>query len=222
MPNSMISLISLIVSSLIHFSSISWHFNHPISQELLAKHTISLEKRYQNPFVNDVFKDNILLDIAYITGQIHKGENVSWNAIDKPFHKNITISPQETFAFHDALLPDYKGKPIEIAPAHFTSEEGFKNDGYLTGDGVCHLASLMYWTAKDAKLAAYAPIRHDFAPIPQIPKSYGVAIFSDSSDMQTSEKQNLYITNSYSAPIVITLDYNGKDLQVSITKQKQT
>lgn len=212
----MIPIFTLLLPAIFGFRSITWHFNHAPAQQILAKHTMSLEKRYVVSSVNNVFKDNILLDIAYITGQIHKGSVVSWSTVEKPFHVTIALSPNETFAFHDTLLPTFKRKQMDVAPAHFNSDEGFKSDGYLMGDGVCHLASLMYWAAKDAKLDAYAPVRHDFAPIPEIPEKYGVAIFSE------SEEQNLYITNTYASPVTISFDYDGKILGVSISQPHQT
>jgi len=102
--------------------------------------------------------------------------------------------------------------------AHFNHQEGFKSDGYLMGNGVCHLASLIYWAAKEAGLEAYAPTNHDFALIPEISKEYGVSIYSTPGKSLTSEKQNLYITNNYDHPVIFEFVYNGKNIRLSIYK----
>ena len=103
--------------------------------------------------------------------------------------------------------------------AHFNYQDGFKSDGYLTGDGVCHLASLMYWAAKDAGLTAYAPTSHDFAIINGVPREYGVSIYSVPDDFDTSARQNLYIQNNLNFPVAFIFNYDGFDkLTVSITR----
>lgn len=209
------------ITPFLSLPKVTWHFSHQ-TVSVLAKHTISLEKRYPVEFVNNVFRDNILLDIAYITGKEQPGQPVSWENIEKPFHYTLSLSPKQTFAFHSEVLPSYQGKTLSATPVHFSASEGFKSDGYLIGDGVCHLASLMYWTAMDANLTAYAPIRHDFAPIPQVPAKYGVAIFADDQNSQSGEEQNLYITNPRSDTVTITFDYDGKNLGVTITDIKKT
>jgi vancomycin resistance protein YoaR len=87
------------------------------------------------------------------------------------------------------------------------------------GDGVCHLASLFYWAAKDAGIEALAPVNHDFAVIPQIDKKYGVAIYADPTNATVSMQQNLYIKNTYPTPITFRVSYNGTNLSVEILKQ---
>ncbi len=186
------------------------------SQQVLSSHAISLEKRYSNKFVNDVFKDNILLNIAYMGDKVAKDSAVNWQAVEKPFHYSFTLKPQETFAFHDDVLPEYQGKIAKTSNAHFNSQEGFKSDGYLVGDGVCHLASIIYWAAKDAGLEAKAPTNHDFMPIPEIPKEFGVAIYDFPGQSYSNQVQNLYITNNKNVPIEFKFDYDGETLTVSV------
>ncbi|MGH7246308.1 MAG: VanW family protein [Candidatus Levyibacteriota bacterium] len=182
----------------------------------LAAHAFSLEDRYGNSFVNNVFKDNILLAVTYATNKHVSAQEINWKQIENPFHKTIALKPGETFAFHDDVLPQYNGKVEKTTNAHFDSQEGFKSDGYLVGDGVCHLASLLYWVAKDAGLAALAPTRHDFAPVPDVPREYGVSIYDNAfAKGSSNELQNLYITNNKNKTIVFDFDYNGKNLIIS-------
>lgn len=183
---------------------------------LLASHEISLDKRYENKFVSDVFKDNILLNMAYMRNVVKKTEDIVWATIDKPFTYKFTLFPAKTFAFHDDVLKKYKGSVAITSKAHFNFQEGFKSDGYLVGDGVCHLASLIYWVAKDAGLDSYAPTAHNFAEIPEISKEYGVSIYSFPGSTASNAMQNLYITNNKQNPVEFVFDYNGKNLKVSI------
>lgn len=183
-------------------------------EKTLASHSFSLEKRYGNEYVNNVFRDNILLTIKYIEGT-KPTPSVDWKNVTRPFVYKLTLKPGETFAFHDDVLPDYSGKVTATTNSHFNSYEGFKSDGYLVGDGVCHLASLLYWVAKDAGLNTYAPVRHDFAPVPEVPQEYGVSIYSSPDKNANSEQQNLYITNDKSKDIAFEFTYDGKDLSIT-------
>lgn len=209
-------LFSAIIFPVLIMQGITSH--NPQPKHVLAQHEMSLDKRYQNKFVNDVFKDNILLDIAYMAGKIDDPKNINWTTLDKPFHYELVLKPQQTFAFHDALLPQYQNKSVITAPAHFDFEEGFKSDGYLTGDGVCHLASLIDWASRDAGLVVDAPTSHDFANIPEIPKAFGVAIYSEKGDTNTSAQQNLYVTNNKDKPVYLVLDYKNNNLQASVSE----
>lgn len=185
-----------------------------VSSVPIATHSMSMEDRYSNKFVNDVFKDNILLALNYMDGAVKSIKDVSWDNVEKQFHYEFTLNPGEEFVFDDAVLPEYKGNIVKSTNAHFTSNEGFKSDGFLVGDGVCHLASIIYWTAKDAHLDAYAPSNHNFANIPEVPREYGVAIYSP------SPMGNLYITNNKSNSVKFVFDYNGSNLSVSVLDSK--
>lgn len=185
----------------------------------LASRTFSLNQRYGNAFVNDVFKDNILLTLRYMDGTVKTARDISWDEIEKPIHYEFTLKPNEEFAFHDKILPKYKGNIVKTTNAHFNYSDGYKSDGYLMGDGVCHFASLIYWAAKDAGLDAVALRNHDFAPIPQVPREYGVSIYALPSDPVGSGYQNLYITNNKEKPVKFVFDYkDNNDLTVSVVE----
>jgi hypothetical protein len=188
-----------------------------VSNVELASHTFSLENRYANEYVNGVFKDNILLTLKYMNGEVKSKADISWSEIEEPFNYSFTLLPGQEFTFHDQILPEYKGNVVKTTNAHFNYTDGFKSDGYLTGDGVCHLASLIYWTARDAGLTAAAPTNHNFAKINEVPKEYGVAIYFLPGAFETSARQNLYITNNLDKPVTFNFSYNGESLTVSIS-----
>lgn len=177
----------------------------------LASHTISLDKRYADEYVNGVFKDNILLTLSYMSNRVNSKNDIRWDDVNKDFTYEFKLEPGGRFAFHNQTLPKFEGI-TKTTNAHFNYTDGFKSDGYLIGDGVCHLASLIYWVAKDANLDAYAPTNHDFAQIPEISKENGVSIFS------TDANQNLYITNNFDKPVNFAFEYKSPNLKLSITK----
>lgn len=190
------------------------------AENILIKRTISLENRYPNKWVSDVFKDNILLTLAYMNG-MEKTATPDWDMVKKPFTHDFVLKPGEVFAFHDtAYLPAYAQNVVKTTNAHYGGHEGFRSSGKLMGDGVCHLASLFYWAAVDAKIEAVSPVNHDFAVIPEIDKKYGVAIYSDPSNTATSMQQNLYIKNNQEVPLIFRTTYNGTDLTVEVLKDK--
>lgn len=184
----------------------------------ISSRQFSLNDRYGNTFVNDVFKDNILLTLSYLDGRIASSEQISWENVEKPFRSEFSLKPGEVFAFHDIYLPQYKGKVVKTTNAHFNYADGYKSDGFLTGDGVCHLASLIYWAALDAGLDAYAPANHDFAPIPEVPKEFGVSIYTRPGEA-ASAYQNLYITNNKEVPVRFVFEYKDSELTVSVFKE---
>jgi len=187
---------------------------------VLATHSMSLDKRYGNTFVNDVFKDNILLTLNYLDGSVKGVEDINWANIEKPFHYEFTLNKGEEFAFHDKIAPEYKGNIVKTTHANFGYDQGFKSDGYLIGDGVCHLASIINWVAKDADLVSIAPTNHDFAVIPEVPREYGTAIY-DNPVGPGGEMQNLYITNNKDKPVTFSFDYNrDNELTVTISEGK--
>jgi hypothetical protein len=178
--------------------------------QVLATKQYSLADRYSNTFVNDVFADNIMLTLSYMAKQTTEGKSVDWGKVTGPFTYKMVLNPGQTFAFHDQVLPEYTGKVDMTTNAHFDSYDGFKSDGWLVADGVCHLASFMNVVAKDAGLKVEAPTRHDFAKIPEVDPKDGVSIFS------TSSAQNLYITNTKSKPIAFVFKHEGSDLKISV------
>ncbi len=185
-------------------------------EKVISSHAISLEKRFTDKFVNDVMKDNILLNIAYMAGKTNKDVDPKRDELRKPFHYNFVLKPNQTFAFHDDVLPKYQGKINKTTNAHFNLQENFRSDGYLAGDGVCHLASIIYWAAKDAGLDATAPTNHNFMAITQIPKEFGVSIYSYPGKNYTSQVQNLYITNNKNLAVKFKFDFDGENLKVSV------
>ena len=84
--------------------------------------------------------------------------------------------------------------------------------------GVCHLASLIHWAALDAGIESIAPSNHDFYPIPEIPKQYGVAIYNGPDAPVASAKQNLYIKNTLDSKVTFKFNFDGDNLKVSIVK----
>lgn len=186
----------------------------------IASHTMSLENRYGNAYVNGVFKDNILLTLSYMRDSVATRGQVVWEEVEKPFIYEFELKPGEEFAFHDQVLPRYGGNVVKTTNAHFNYADGFKSDGYLMGDGVCHLASLIYWAAKDAGLTAIAPHNHDFAVIPDVPREYGVGIYFMPGVVESSGQSNLYITNSKENPVKFVFEYKDNALTVSVVVVK--
>ncbi len=184
---------------------------------LMAQHEMPLTDRWPEKSVNQVFADNILLNLAYLRGD-NMGKKIDWENIEKPFQFEFKLDPSQTFAFHDDILPKYQGKIEKTTNTHFTAEDGFKSDGYLFGDGVCHLASLIYWVAKDAGLDAEAPTNHNFANIADVPKEYGVAIYANPYSKGGNAMQNLYVTNNKNKPVTFKFAYAQNTLKVAIVE----
>jgi len=191
-----------------------------VSSVALASRSYSMENRYDVPSVNQVFKDNILLTLKYMDGSVKSKADISWADIEKPFHSEFTLNPGEGFAFHDQVLPEYKGSVVKTTNAHFNSDDGFVSDGWLVGDGVCHLASFIHWVALDAGLTSISLARHDFAKINEVPREFGVSIKYMPGEFANSSRQNLYIVNTKEKPVTFVFNYDGENLAVSITEAK--
>lgn len=188
-------------------------FAQPDTPQVLSQHEFPLGDRYNTAGINNVFDENILLTLHDMAKQPSTHTN-----IDQPFSYSFTLNPNQTFAFHDSTLPQYTNV-VQTTNTHFTADEGFVSDGYLVGDGVCHLAALMNWVAQDAGLEVNAPTNHNFAVIPDVPKEYGVAIYTSPKDTVTSEKQNLYITNNKDKPVTFAFNYDGQTVSVKVTEE---
>lgn len=184
----------------------------------LASKELSLENRQVDRWVNSVFRDNILLNLAYLEGDTPSNQ-VNWTKVKAPKSFEFKLEPNQTFAYHEQIAPEYKNKVVKTTNANFNGAQGFKSDGYLMGDGVCHLASLIYWAAKDAGLDADAPVNHDFAKINDVPYEYGVAIYNDPSAPSVGEKQNLYVTNNKGKAITFKFEYSEKQVKVTILEK---
>lgn len=183
---------------------------------VLGERSMSLDHRQLNKPLNDIYKDNILLNMAYMRGVVTKGSTVNWDSVRAPFEYQFILQPGETFAFHDLVPAEYKYNIALTTNSHFGGEEGYKYDGRLYGMGVCHLASVVNWAAKDAGLNPVAPTNHDFYAINEIPKEHGVAIYADPSNVGVSQKQNLYIINNKDSAVTFKFKFDGDNLRVSV------
>ena len=190
----------------------------PTPTRVLGDASFSLADRYANTYVSDVFSENILLTLAYMRGTI-KDHNVNWDSVRAPFDYSITLKPGDVFAFHEDVLPEFNGKVVATTNAHFGSQEGFKSDGYLVADGVCHLASLINEAATRAGLHVVAPTNHDFAVIPEVDRKYGTAIYFMPGEKGTNEMQNLYVQNNKDKPVTLTFIHQGTNLDVQVTEE---
>jgi hypothetical protein len=170
------------------------------TESLRAERTFSLANRYPDPWVNNIFRYNILRTLSLMNPQSY----------------SFTLNPGEVFAFHEDVLTQFEGKVAQTMHAHFNYADGFKSDGWLMGDGVCHLASLIFWAAKDAGLDALAPTNHDFATIAEVPKEYGVSIFYSPGAHDSNARQNLYITNTWNKPANFVFAFDGTSLTVKV------
>jgi len=84
------------------------------------------------------------------------------------------------------------------------------------GDGVCHLASLMSWVAKDANLEVNTPTNHDFMSIPGIDRQYGTSIYFMPGSKDANAKQNLYIKNTLTNPILFKFIVDDSKLEAKV------
>ncbi len=198
------------------FGNIDQMISLKAEDNVISQKEFSLENRYPLASVNQVFKENILLNLAYLRGSVLSRQDINWNEINKPFSFEFKLEPNKTFAYHEDVEEKYKNTLVKTTNAHFNSTEGFKTDGYLFGDGVCHLASLIYWAAKEAGLEAKAPTNHNFADIPDVPKEYGVSIYSNPYAKGSHTRQNLYITNNQPKVVSFKFDYDGQKVKVSV------
>ncbi|MEX2013053.1 MAG: VanW family protein [Candidatus Levyibacteriota bacterium] len=208
------TLISLLFLPLMGFSQPGLPIEAPKAEQLAVKE-FSLEKRYADSFVNGVFRDNILLVLKYSSDEKIDARNIDWKKVNEPFVHKLILKPGETFAYHEDVLPKYDRKVTKTTNALFNYAQGFKSSGRMFGDGVCHLASLLYWVAKDAGLDAVAPVRHDFANIPEVPREFGVSIYNNPEKNAGDQAQNLYITNNKGKDVTFVFDYDGKNLKIT-------
>ena len=191
----------------------------PDAGTLLASHGMSMDNRYPVQSVADIFRDNILLPLHYMSGQVTQPSQINWDEIRKPYKYEFVLKPGEVFAYHDDVLPEYQGNVAMTTKAHFNAQEGFLSDGFLYGDGVCHFASLMNWVGQDAGLKVDARVNHDFANIPEISREYGTSIITNPSGSSLNEQmQNLYITNTSDKPVRFVFEYDGEEMKMSIYK----
>jgi hypothetical protein len=214
------ALASFLTASILSLSTVSAEpvqiQNEPKVE--LASKSMSLNTRYGYEMPENVYKDNILLNLAYLSGEVKSNEDIDWDKIRKPFTLTLTLEPGQRFAYHNLVDSKYRDNVALAVDTNFGAGDGYKFEGGLYGMGVCHLASLMHWAALDAGLESVAPSNHDFYPIPEIPKEYGVAIYNSPDAVSASEKQNLYITNNLDSAVTFKFDYDGVNLKISVLK----
>lgn len=187
---------------------------------LLARHEISLSNRQKEAAVNEIFRKNILLTMSYIRGiEVRDSGGVEWEGITRPFTYRFLLRSEEVFAFHGEVWPRYKKAVVKSAKVNFGPGDGFLSDGHLSGDGVCHLASLINWVAKEAGLKTEAAVNHDFAPINGVPKEFGVSVFVDPINPSVSARQNLYVTNNLRSSVVFEFNYKDEVLSFSVREE---
>ncbi len=207
--------------SLIITAALALNLGLPLSkpQVELASHSINLKTRTPGGgYMSDVMSDNILLTLSYLNGEQINSQEVDWASIRRDRQVEFILNPGETFAFHEDVLAKYEGKIVKTTNSRFAADQGFKHDGYLMGDGVCHLASLIYWSAKDASLETYAPSNHNFMSIPGIAKEHGVSIYFSPLEKQANANKNLYIVNNQENPVVFRIEKRGDTLLTSVIK----
>lgn len=183
----------------------------------LASQQIDLAERTPGGgSMSDIMADNILLNLAYLNNEISDPKAINWDEVRKSRTIEFKLRGGEVFAYHEDFLPEYEGKVALTTNGRFSYEQGFKYDGYLMGDGVCHLASLMNWVAKDAVLKTDVPTNHDFMPIPGIEREHGVAIYFMPGSKEANARQNLYITNTKDKDVIFRFVIEEKNLELKI------
>ncbi len=206
-----ILILTILISSFLNpISSLGDDFVSPriesVEPKILAEHDLDLTNRLPGEYGNQVFTDNILLSLHYLKGDVERP--LDWDKIREPFEVSFTLQPGEVFAFHGNSLVGLH--PVITMNSRFFMEEGYRSLAGLGGNGVCHLASLINWTAYEAGLEVFAPVGHDFFPISGIPKEFGVSIKSQ------DPRQNLYIRNNKDISLVFEFRINDQSINLKI------
>lgn len=214
------NLIATILTSLLLGVNLNSLPTKPQEEKIiLSERQFSLENRYAVKSVNEVMKKNILLNMAYLQGTVSKKSDINWDEVTSTFHFEKVLNPGSTFAYHEIVRKEYLANLAFTTNAQFNASDGFLSDGYLFGDGVCHLASLINWAALDAGLKTVVPKDHrSVAQIPDIPDDYGVSIYMNKA-VGSGANNNLYITNTKDKPVTFHFEYDGTDLKVYVTSQ---
>lgn len=217
------ALASFLTASILTLSTVSaqpfdYAQGEPKAQVELGSASMSLDNRYGYDASENAYKDNILLNLAYLSGEVKSKEDIDWEKIKKPFTLQFSLEPGQRFAYHDVIAAQYRDNVAVTAHTNFGAGDGYKYADGLYGMGVCHLASLIHKAALSAGLESIAPTNHDFYAIPEISKEYGVAIYSSPDSQSASERQNLYIRNNLDSRVDFKFDFDGDNLRVSILK----
>lgn len=211
------ALVSAIIIPLISLTSSITASDQP-QPVVIAEQKMSLENRHPVPAANQVYKDNILLALAYQRGSQKFGQPIDWAQVRAPFSFSQQLEAGQTYSFHDGVLDKYANQVARTSNAHFSGDEGFKSDGYLMGNGVCHLASLINWVSRDAGLDVVAPTNHNFAAIPEIDPKYGTAIYAQKDSGVTYGNQNLYVTNNHGETVEFVYEFDGQNLTIKVVE----
>jgi|GEM_PF-3281540 len=195
-------------------------------KKTIALKRMDLNKRNVSSMVSEIFRDNILLNLHYIKGDVDKYTDfekstsyqkiIKWEKIGEPFEFSFTLKPDELFAFHDEMLPEFKErKSVKTGWTQFSVEDGYKVLDGLPGNGVCHLATIFNWVSSEAGLFVKAPTSHDFYPVPEIPREFGTSIVYIPG-AYTTQLQNLYVVNNFTYPVTyeIKADKNAVEIKV--------
>lgn len=189
----------------------------PANQDvILAEHNLDLSNRSEDAKVNEIFADNILLALHYFAGDGQKVKG-DWEKVQEPFEFSFNLQPGETFAFHDSLLPEFRDLPVKTGGTNYSGQDGYKITGGLWGNGVCHLASLINWTASEAGLEVTAKVNHNFMAIPDVPRKFGASIRSLPKSAN-SQNQNLYIKNNFDFSVEFVFSADNEAVGLKITK----
>jgi len=207
-----ISIATLVSTILTPVSPVGVTLLSPIPEKpvlvVLAEHSLDLTTREPGEYANEVFADNIVLSLHYLKSDVERG-NIDWKEIRASFEVAFVLRPEEIFAFHGNVLPEFES-PVVTMNSRFFIEEGYRSVGGLGGNGVCHLASLINWVAAEADLEVTAKVNHNFYPVPGVPGQFGTSIRSQ------SKTQNLYIKNNFEIPVVFAFSVEGGEVNLKI------
>ena len=220
------AFVSLLTASVLTVSAVTPEISgsaqlKPIYEQAqveIGSRTMSLDMRYGHDQPENIYKDNILLNLAYLSGSVKSKSDIDWNQLRQAKSIEFSLEPGQRFAYHDIIDPKYKDNVALAVKTNFGAGDGYKFEGGLYGMGVCHLASLIHWAALDAGLESVAPSNHDFYPIPEIPKEYGVAVYNSPDAVSASANQNLYIKNTLDTKVTFKFDFDGDNLKVTVLK----
>jgi len=213
------TLIALSLLTSVNFTQFVTPSASLAEERVLAKKDMYLTDRLPNEGGSQIFADNIVLSLHYLKGDVDSLKttpaivnetSLDWQKVRAPFEVSFKLDKGEVFAFHNQTLPEYEGKIKVSTNSKFYMQEGYKSLAGLGGNGVCHVASLINWVAKDAGLNVVAKVNHDFWPVPNIPREYGTSIFS------TMAEQNLYIENTKDNPVEFDFKIKSDRITLSI------
>ncbi|MCL5438660.1 MAG: hypothetical protein M1268_01585 [Patescibacteria group bacterium] len=231
----LITLISVIITPVPEQPILYLQPQQNVLVDVLAEHSMDLRNRIEDKYENEVFSDNIILALHYFKGdannfKIDKSktgpQNIEWEKIREPFSFSFELKPDEVFAFHRNISRDYLNSNIKTVGSRYNFEDGYKAVAGLSGNGVCHLASFINWTAQDVplidgkKLKVTAKVSHDFAEIPGVPQEFGTSIFYSPFGAGNSQNQNLYIKNTFPKPLKFTFSVKKEKVDLKILEEK--